>query len=278
MVIAQQQREVGGRTGSRERHRPHSEVLDALQTCGVSVGVGRQHHLGATAQHLRAHPVGIADDERGTVPRLAQDVRARPDADQHGLVLLDERFERLEIVGGVRFLRDDDHVAAVEVDVDVRDADAVDEQRALAADEFDGVARECLEVRDQPALGLVHQLVDLVVGAFGARDQASVTGVDTAVVQPHPVAVLDLLEDLRAGFVDQRDAVRHQHLRPEIGVAPGDGRGRVDHTCHPGLDQGVGGDPVEIERVDDHDVTGADTPQQAIDVAVHASGAGDSRP
>ena len=44
---AQQQRQVGGRSGGGERHRADAEVLDALQPCGVAVGVGGQHHLGA---------------------------------------------------------------------------------------------------------------------------------------------------------------------------------------------------------------------------------------
>ena len=41
-----------------------------------------------------------------------------------------------------------------------------------------------------------------------------------------------------------------------------------------GLHQGVGGDPVEVQRVDDDDVAGADAAQQAIDVAVDAGGTG----
>ena len=44
------------------------------------------------------------------------------------------------------------------------------------------------------------------------------------------------------------------------------------------LDQGVGGDAVQVLRVDDDDVAGGHPAQQSVDVAVHAGGAGDARP
>jgi hypothetical protein len=278
MVVTQQQRQIGGRAGGRERHCPHPEVLDPLQAGGVSVGVGGQHHLRATQQHVGADLVRVADDELRPISRLAQDICAGADAHQDGLVLLDERFERLEVVSGVGLLGDDHHMSAVQVDLDIRDADTVDQQRALAADELDGVSGERFEVGDQSALRLVHQLVDFVVGAFDAEDEPPVAGVDTAVVQPHPGAVLDLLEDLRAGLVDQRDPVGYEHLGPEVGVATRDRRRGVDDCGDVRFDQRVGGYPVEVKRVDDDDVAGSDATQQPVDVAVHAGRAGYTRP
>ena len=44
-----------------------------------------------------------------------------------------------------------------------------------------------------------------------------------------------------------------------------------------GLDERVRGDPVQVQRVEDDDVAGADAPQQPIDVAVDPGGAGDTR-
>ena len=146
------------------------------------------------SQHLGADLVGVADDELRAVAGLAQHVGAGADADQHRLVLLDERLERLQVVGGAELLGDDHDVPAVQVDVDVGDADAVDQQRALAADELDRVARERLQVSDQAALGLVHQVVDLVVGALGAEDQPAVAGVHAAVVQAHRAPSLTFLK------------------------------------------------------------------------------------
>ena len=156
--------------------------------------------------------------------------------------------------------------------------DAVDQQRALTADELDGVARECLQVSDQAALGLVHQFVDLVVGPLGAVDEPAVPGVHATFVEPDSGAVLDPLEHLGAGLVDQGDAVVDQHLGPEVGVPAGDRWRRVHHGRDPGFDQRVRGDAVQIQRVDHHDVSGSDALQQPIDVAVHTGRAGDTRP
>ena len=151
-------------------------------------------------------------------------------------------------------------MAPMEIDVDIGNADAVDEQRALTADEFDGVTRERLEVCDQAALRLVHQFVDLVVGSLGAVGEPSIARVDAAVVEPDPCAVLDALEDLGAGLVDQRDAVVDQHLGPQVRVPAGDRRRRVDHCRDLRLHQCVGGDAVEVQCVDHHDVARADAP------------------
>ena len=130
----------------------------------------------------------------------------------------------------------------------------------------------------EAALGLVHQLVDLVIGALGAQDQPAVAGVHAALVEPHACTVLDLLEDLGAGLVDQRDAVGDEHLGPEVGVAAGDRRRRVDDRGDVGLDERVRGDPVQVQSVDDDDVAGGDPSQQPFDVAVNPGGAGDARP
>ena len=261
MVIAQQQRQVGGGACGGKRHRPHTQILDALETGGMAVGVCRQHHLGAASQRLAADLVGVADDELRPITGLAQDVGAAADADQDRLVLLDERLERLQVGGGAELLGDDHHVPAADVDVDVGDADAVDQQRALTADELDRVAGERLEVSHQAALRLVHQFVDLVVGALGAEDQPAVSGVHPTFVESHACAVLDLLEDLGPSLVDQDDAVGHEYLRSEVGVATGDGRRRVDDRGDVCLDERVGGDPVKVQSVDDDDVTRGDSPQ-----------------
>ena len=115
------------------------------------------------------------------------------------------------------------------------------------------------------------------VGALGAQGDAAVPGVHAAVVQPDPCAVLDLLEDLGARLVDQRDAVGDEHLGPEVRVAARDRRRRVDDGDDTGLDERVGGDAVEVQRVEHDDVAGTDAAKQPIDVAVDAGGAGDAR-
>jgi len=97
-------------------------------------------------------------------------------------------------------------------------------------------------------------------------------------VQPNLRAVLDLLEDLRSGVVDQRDVVGHQDLGSQVRVAPGDRRRGVDHPRDAGVDERVSGHPVEIQNVQHGDVAVTDAPQQAIDVPVHAGRSDDARP
>ena len=243
----------------------------------MAVGVGGQDHLGATAQHLGADRLGVTHDQRGTVTRFAERVGAAADSDQHRLVLLDERLECFEIGCGTGLLGYHYDMPMGQVDVDVGNADAVDQQWALAPDELDGVAREGFQVGDQAPLGFLHQFVDISVGAFGAQGQAAVTGIQPAFVDPDSGAVFDLLEDVVAGLVDQGDAVGDQDLGAEVGVAAGDrGRG-VDHGSHVRLDEGVGGDAIEVLRVHHGDVTGAEAAQQFVDVAVNAGGARDTR-
>ena len=207
----------------RERHRAHAEVLDAFQARRMSVGIGGQHHLRPASQHVSGHLVGVADDQLRAITGLAQHIRAAAHPDQHRLVLLDERLQALQIAHGRVFFADDHDVAAGQVDVDVRDADSVDEQRALATDELDRVAGERLQVLNEPALGLVHQVGDLFLTVFDTDDQSPVSRVHGAVVHPYPRAVLDLLEDIRSGVVDQPHAVRDEHLGSLVRVAPRDG-------------------------------------------------------
>ena len=167
---------------------------------------------------------------------------------------------------------------AAQVDVDVGDADTVDQQRAFAFDELNCVAGECLQMSGQAALGLPHQVGDVVVGAFGAADQPTVTGVHPAFVEANLGAVLDLLEDVGPGLVDQGDPVVDQHLGPDVRVAARDGRRGVDDGGDVGFHQRVGGDAVQVQDVEHHDVAGADPAQQSVDVPVHPSGAGETRP
>ena len=86
-------------------------------------------------------------------------------------------------------------------------------------DELDGVAGEGLEVVDQTGLRLDHPVGDLRLGLLVALHEASLAGVDAALVEPDLGAVLDLLEDLGAGVVDQEDAVGDDHLGSQIRVA-----------------------------------------------------------
>ena len=132
---------------------------------------------------------------------------------------------------------------------------------------------------DQAALGLVHQVGDVLVGALGAANQPAVARRtrrlrSRRILEPS----LIFLKMSGAGLVDQGDTVGHQHLGPQVGIAARDRRRCVDDGGDVGVDERVGGDPVQVQHVEDHDVAGADPPQQSVDVAVHPGGADDTRP
>ena len=209
---------------------------------------------------------------------MAQHICAGAGADQDGLVFLDEGLEALEVVSGVVLVGDHDDVTAAQFDVDVGNADPVDQQRALASDELNGVAGERFQVGDQPTLGFLHQLGDLFVGALGAADQSAVPGVHATVVEAHFRAVFDLLENVGAGLVDQGDTVGQQHFGPQVRVAARHRRGCIDDGGDLGVDERIGRDPVQVQDVEDGDIAGAHPPQQPVDVTVDPGGADDARP
>ncbi len=113
------------------------------------------------------------------------------------------------MVGAVR---DDHHVPVLQVHVDIGDADTVDEQRAFRTDEFDGVAGERLEVVDQPGLGLDHPIGDLRLGLLLPPGSAAVPRRRHRFVEADLRAVLDLLEQVGAGVVDQCDTAGDEHF------------------------------------------------------------------
>ncbi|SIJ46379.1 Uncharacterised protein [Mycobacteroides abscessus subsp. abscessus] len=188
----------------------------------MSVGVGGQDNLRTGFQDVVTHQQWVTHHDERPVPGLAEGVRTCAYTDENRLVLLDERLEVFQIVRGTHTIGYDDYVAIAQIDVHVRNADAVDEQRTLTADELDGVPGEGFQVGHQAGFGFGHQIVHVGVGARSAGDEPAVTVVDAAVVHPDRGAVLDLFEDLGADAVDQGDAVGDQHLRPQIRVAARD--------------------------------------------------------
>ena len=72
------------------------------------------------------------------------------------------------------------------------------------------------------------------------------------------------------------DAGCDDHLGPEVRVAAGDARLGVDDGGRLGRDQRLGGDPVEVDVVDDRDVAGVEPAGQAGGAAVEARDAADA--
>ena len=98
---------------------------------------------------------------------------------------------------------------------------------------------------------------------------------DGVSLDPHVYALMQRPEQIFAEVVHQRDAGVHQCFGPEIRVAAGDGRLRVEYGGHTDRDQRVGRDTVDVHVVDDRDVTGAQATDQALGTPVKPYGAAD---
>ncbi len=77
VMVDEQQREIGRRSGRREGHRADTEVLNAFESGSVTVRVGGQHHLGTGFEGRRADLVRITDDQIGAVSGFGERVRTR---------------------------------------------------------------------------------------------------------------------------------------------------------------------------------------------------------
>ena len=94
---------------------------------------------------------------------------------------------------------------SVEIGADLRDADAVEQQRPLALHVLDGVGGERLQLGGHPGLRLDHQIGDRFRGLLGAGGDRLLAEVHRAAVEPDLGAVLEPGEDLLADAVDQDD-------------------------------------------------------------------------
>jgi hypothetical protein len=63
-----------------------------------------------------------------------------------------------------------------------------------------------------------------------------------------------------------------------IGIAARYRGGCVDDGGDLGVDERIGGDPVEVQHIEDRDVTGAHPSQQSVDVAIDSGGTDDTGP
>ncbi len=169
LVVGEQHRDVLAGAGRGEDHRLEAELLHPLQPGRAAVAVGVDHDLGAAAQRLVGHRVHVADDQvrAGGRPPAARRPRRRPP-------ISTGRYSRMygrsvgQVVLVVVAADDDQHVPAVEPGRDVGDADAVEQQLALAAQELHRVRRERLELHRQPGPGLGHRGGDGLGGLHDA--------------------------------------------------------------------------------------------------------------
>jgi hypothetical protein len=121
---------------------------------------------------------------------------------------------------------------------------------------LDGVLRERLERLADALTTLLGQLLQRRrVLDLAAGDDLAVAQ-DVAAAQDDGVALGQLLEQRRAGHVDQVDARLGEQQRPSVGVAIAHGACAVDDGLDAGRDQVLRRDSVELGVIDDRDVTG----------------------
>ncbi|CFR87008.1 Uncharacterised protein [Mycobacterium tuberculosis] len=117
-----------------------------------------------------------------------------------------------------------------------------------------------------------------MIRTLGTADQPAVAGVHPAFIQANLGTVFDLFENLRSGLVDQRDTVGDQHLWTEVRIAARDRRRCVYHGGDLRFHQCIGGDAVQIQDVENHNVAGTDPTQQSVDIPVDPGDADQARP
>ena len=126
---------------------------------------------------------------------------------------------------------------------------------------------ERVELAGQPGLGF-GQLVDHVVG--GQRPPLGdhlLADQQRASPQHDPSTVRDGGQQVTAsgavGLVDHRDAGIDEELGPAVGEPAGDHLRAVHDGGDSGLDQRLGGRTVEVDLVEDGDVSAADPRREA---------------
>jgi hypothetical protein len=147
---------------------------------------------------------------------------------------------------------------------DVGHADSVDEEVTLAFDVFHRVRGERLDLDGQPGPRLDHRGLDGFDRLHVALADRLVVEVDDALVHPDQVAVLDPLEQLGGGVVDERHPGVDDDLRAQVGVTATDTRGDVDHACHSARDKRLRAHPVNVNVIDNRDFPRPETLGQPL--------------
>ena len=179
------------------------ELLHPLHARRATVTVRVHHDLGAAGERLVGHRVHVSDDHVRLPAGLEDRVSATVHADEHRPVLLDVGPEDHQVLLVVVAAHHDEHLAPVDRGDDVRDADAVEQQLALAAQVVHGVGRERLELDGQPRARVLQRRRDGLGVLQGPLGHQPVAVVHLPVETPHGVTL------------DQRSA------RPGRGRRPG---------------------------------------------------------
>jgi hypothetical protein len=124
------------------------------------------------------------------------------------------------------------------------------------------------------ALLLAQGAGELVLLQRSPRRQAGAVPEEARTTHGQPLAVRELVEEIRVVDVDQAHAAADELQRPRIRVAPRLRGGDVDDDAHARLDELLGRDAVEVGVVDHRDVVGVQPPDELLRPLAEACRAG----
>ena len=178
-----------------------------------------------------------------------------------------------EVTAVVVAAHDDEGMTTLALRAQRRERQRLEEQSCLAVDVLERVLREQLELdTDRLACGL-EALVELRFGEHVALGDGLAVAPDLTVRQADDAAVTNLVEQVRAIDVDERDPGLDDPQRPDVRVTPGGRRRGVDDREHSGFDEAVRGNAVEVLVPDHRDLAGRDALQQVFRAPIDPRGA-----
>ena len=176
------------------------------------------------------------------------------DGDEHRPEVADVAADDLEIALVARPAGDDERMPVAEARLERGEVDPLREQLALVAEVAERVVGELLQRLGDAPLLLQQRAGELVLLERPPGREARAVPEEARAADGQPLAVRELVEELRVVDVDQADAAAHELERARVRVAARL-RGRdVDDDAHAGLDELLGRDAVDVGVVDDGDV------------------------
>ena len=218
--VREQERDVLGDPGCRDRLEGHAEAAEPLFTRSVTFAVGVDQDLGAAPKRVVGDRIHVADDHVGLPALLQQRLRAAVDGDEHGLEVAHVRADDPEIALVAGPARDDERVPVSEAGLQRREVDPLGEQPALLAQVAHRVVGELLERLRHTALLRCERTDELALLECPAGGDTRPVPEEAPAANGEPLAVRDLVEELAARR--RRSGGRR---RGRGGAGPGSGSG-----------------------------------------------------
>ncbi len=252
----------------------HAEPLQTRLARRVTLAVGVDEDLGAAAERRVGDRVHVADDHVRLPALLHERFRPAVDGDEHRPEVADVAAHDPEVALEPRPARDDESMPVAEARLERGEVDPLREQLPLLAQVAERVVRELLQRLGDAALLLEQRAGQVMLLERTSRRNARAVAKEARAANGQPLAVGELVEQIRVVDVDQAHASANELERPRVRIAPRL-RGRdVDDDADAGLDELLGRDAVDIGVVDDRDVVGMEPPDELLRPLAEAGRAG----